>query len=97
MGSHLRAGAPVVHHRRSLVPVTRSFLLRLPGTQAGLAWNRPIGVRIEDSAGRRWLRITDPTRRIQVGLLAAGVAAAVVVGSLAKRRRPRRGFLGRLR
>ena len=86
-------GAPVSHRGRALLPMARSFLLRLPGQGAGLVWNRPVGVRIEDSEGARWLRITDPTRRIQLGLLAAGLAAAFVVSRVrARRRRPRRLF-----
>ena len=93
--SHLRSGTPVVHQGRTLVPVTRSFLLRLPGQQGGLVWNRPVGVRVQEPSGARWLRVTDPTRRIQVGILAAGVATAFLVGSIAKRRRPRRRFLGK--
>ena len=95
MKNRLQAGAPVAHHDRTLIPMTRSFLLRLPGDFGGLVWNRPVGVRVQDPSGARWLRITDPTRRIQVGILAAGVATAFLVGSLAKRRRPRRGFLGK--
>lgn len=95
VGSRIQAGAPVAHQGRTLVPVTRSFLLRLPGKHGGLVWNRPVGVRIQEPTGARWLRVTDPTRKIQVGILAAGVATAFLVGSIAKRRRPRRRFLGR--
>jgi len=73
--------------------MARSFLLRLPGESGALVWNRPVGVRVEDPSGARWLRITDPTRRIQLGLLAAGLAAAFVVGRGRTRRRPRRRFL----
>ena len=76
-----------------LLPTARSFLLRLPGEGGGLVWNRPVGVSIQDASGRRWLRITDTTRRIQLGLLAAGLAAAFLVRR-AKRRRPRRRLLG---
>lgn len=89
MESTVRSGVPVSHRGRSLVPMARSFLLRLPGEGAGLIWNRPVGVRVEDQTGARWLRITDPTRRIQLGLLAAGLAAAFIV-SRARRRRPHR-------
>jgi hypothetical protein len=53
-----------------------------------------VGVRIQESSGaQRWLRITDPTRRIQLGLLAAGLTAAFLIGR-AKLRRPRRRRLG---
>lgn len=77
-----------------LLPMARSFLLRLPGDRAALLWNRPVGVRIQESSGaQRWLRITDPTRRLQLGLLAAGLTAAFLVRR-AKRRRPRRKLFG---
>jgi hypothetical protein len=90
MATQTRNGASVTHRGRTLIPVARSFLLRLPGQGAGLVWNRPVGVHVEDSSGARSLRITDPTRRIQLGLLAAGVAAAFVVSRVrSRRRRPR--------
>ena len=93
METKLQTGSPVSHRGRTLVPMARSFLLRLPGQGAGLVWNRPAGVRVDDPSGARWLRITDPTRRVQLGLLAAGLAAAFVVSRVrARRRRPRRIF-----
>ena len=91
MRSRTRTDAPLAHQGRTLVPVARSFLLRSPGERGGLVWNRPAGVRVEDAAGTRWLPISDPTRRIQLGLLAAGLAAAFFVRR-ARRRRPRRLF-----
>jgi hypothetical protein len=76
-----------------LLPMARSFLLRLPGDRAAFVWNRPVGVRIQESSGAtRWLRVTDPTRRIQLGLLAAGLAAAFVVSRVRKGRPKRRLF-----
>ena len=91
----LRIAAPVTHEGRVLLPMARSFLLRLPGDRAALLWNRPAGVRIQDASGTRWLRIPDTTRRIQIGLLAAGAATAFLVRQ-AKRRRARRGLLARV-
>ena len=85
-------GASIVHHGRRLVPATRSFLLRLPGEHGGLVWNRPAGVRVEGASGTSWIPIIDPTRRIQLGLLAAGLTAAFLVHRA--RRRPRRRFFG---
>jgi hypothetical protein len=68
--------------------MARSFLLRLPGEAGGFVWNRPVGLRVEEPSGSRTLRITDRTRRIQLGLLAAGLAAAFFVRRA--RRRPKR-------
>ena len=96
METKLRTGSPVSHRGRTLVPMARSFLLRLPGKGAGLVWNRPAGVRVEDPSGARWLRITDRTRRIQWSLLAAGLAATFVVAR-ARRQRPKRGLFQRFR
>ena len=84
----IRQGERISHLGRMLVPMTRSFLLRLPGESGGLVWNQPAGVRVEDGSGTRLLRITDPTRRIQLGLLAAGLATAFFVGR-ARLRKPR--------
>ena len=91
MKTRTLSGVPVSHQGRTLVPMARSFLLRLPGDYGTLVWNRPAGVRVEEASGlTRFLRVTDPTRRIQIGLLAAGLAAAVVVGRARKRRSRRR-------
>ena len=76
--------------------MARSFLLRLPGEAGGLVWNRPVGLRVEEPSGSRTLRITDPTRRIQLGLLAAGLAVAFLVRR-ARRRRTRRRLLWKRR
>jgi hypothetical protein len=86
----LQTHEPVSHQGRTLVPMARSFLLRLPGEAGALLWNRPVGLRVEEPSGSRTLRITDPTRRIQLGLLAAGLVAAFFVRR-ARRRRSRRG------
>jgi hypothetical protein len=88
-------GASIAHHGRRIVPAARSFLLRLPGEYGGLVWNRPAGVRVEEESGARWVPITDRTRRIQIGLLAAGLAAAFLVGRA--RSRSRRRVFGRRR
>jgi len=76
--------------------MARSFLLRLPGESGGLVWNRPVAVRVDEGAETRLLRITDPTRRIQLGILAAGLATAFFVGR-ARLRKPRRPRLRILR
>ena len=94
MESKLRIASPLTHEGRVLLPMARSFLLRLPGDRAAFLWNRPVGVRVQEPSGAlRFQRITDPTRRIQLGLLAAGLAAAFVIRR-AKRRRPRRKIFG---
>jgi hypothetical protein len=85
--------ASIKHFGRRILPATRSFLLRWPGEHGGLVWNRPIGVRVEDESGERWIPITDPTRRIQIGLLAAGLTAAFLVHRA--RRKPRRNLFRR--
>jgi len=82
-----RAGSGIEHEGRVLVPVARSFLLRPSWARAGLVWNRPLGVRVEDASGKRWIPIVDSTRRIQWALLAAGLAAAWLVRRAGRRRR----------
>jgi hypothetical protein len=70
-------GRPIEAGGRILVPVAESLRLRAPGGVGGLVWNRPVGVRIEEADGSRYLPIRDRTREIQWLLLGIGLAAAL--------------------
>jgi hypothetical protein len=72
-----------------LTPMSKATRLRIPGTNAGLVWNRPASVVAEYSDGETVvLPILDYTRIAQVALLGAalGAAAAWLLSDAAQRR-----------
>jgi hypothetical protein len=79
------AGEPLRAGDRTVVPLARGWQLRLPGGRAGAFWLRPAGVAVRERGGRRFLPVRDPTRWLQLALLAAGLAAFALL------RRRRRG------
>ena len=72
-----RFGRAIEAGGRILVPVAASLRLRAPGGAGGLVWSRPVGVRIEEAEGSRYLPIRDRTRELQWLLLGIGLAAAL--------------------
>lgn len=92
----MRFGRPIEALGRTLVPVTSALCLRAPGGLGGLVWNRPAGVRIEDTEGSHWLPVRDRTRELQWLLLGVGLAAGVWIrASRRANRNRRRARLGR--
>jgi len=89
------AGEPIACEDYALVPVARSLRLTLPGLTAGVVWGRPVGLWIDKDATRRFLRISDPTRWIQWGLLGAGLAAGIALRASSRRRAERRRLFRR--
>jgi hypothetical protein len=69
-----KRGETVRHGGRLLVPLGRSWSLRLPGRRAAFTWNRPLGVEVEGAGEKVFLPIPDWTRRLQWALLAVGFA-----------------------
>jgi len=69
----------IEHGERTLIPLARTLRLRLPGVAAGMVWSRPFGVVVKEGASHRFVRVVDPTRRIQWALLAGGLTAAILV------------------
>ncbi len=64
--------------QRRVAPVARQWNLPWPG--GGLVWMRPYAVVVEETGGSSSaLRVRDRTRRIQLGLLGVGVAAALLI------------------
>jgi hypothetical protein len=74
----IRLGEKVTHGERVLIPLSRSLRLRMPGHAGGLVWNRPFGIVVREGASSRLVRVVDATRWIQMSLLAAGIAGAVL-------------------
>ncbi len=85
-----KAGEPLEIPGGRVRLLSRVLALRWP-RRGGLIWNRPIGVVVEDEAGRRrFVPICDPTRRLQCLILAAGLAAAVFIRLAPRRPRAKR-------
>jgi hypothetical protein len=82
-----RAGAGLEAGERVLVPLTRTVLLRAPGIGAALRWHRPWGVLVKAGSSSRFVRVPDLSRRIQLGILGAGLVAAFLVRARDRRRR----------
>jgi hypothetical protein len=58
-----RQGEPIAFKSVRLVPITRTFSIRIPGFPAILVWNRPVSVRVIGSDGQEQiLPIQDVTR-----------------------------------
>lgn len=73
------AGEPVVAGDVKIYPVSRSYRLNFPSGNGGIVWNRPRSVIVEDAMGRRQIiPIHDYTRRMQIGILGAGLITAVL-------------------
>lgn len=90
-----RAGDPIPAGDTTIVPLAKSYQLRLPGKVGGVIWNRPASVVVQTAVGQEYiLPIRDVTRRAQFALLGgsllAGLLAWLVVRgknqSLEKRR-----------
>lgn len=78
-----RTGDPIDARGATFVPVARSVRLQLWGR--GVIWNRPVGVLSGD--GGILVPIRDRTRRLQLSLLGAGLAGALVLRLIRRRRR----------
>jgi hypothetical protein len=82
-------GTPIALPERVLIPVSRALRVRLPGGAGGLVWSRPFGVEINERWLSRFVRVPDRTRKIQIRLLATGLAAAVLLRLLRSARTKR--------
>lgn len=72
------AGDPITVNDYKVYPIARSYRLNIPGINGGIIWNRPHAVIVEDSGGnRRVIPVADPTRRLQITII-----AAALIGSL---------------
>jgi len=85
-------GAPIVVGDRQIVPVAQavSFTARRPWGGVGFVWNRPVAVLEVTEAGRQRIPVRDVTRRIQIGLLVAGLLISLMIRLAARQRVSRR-------
>jgi hypothetical protein len=62
------AGQPIRAGAMTVTPRSRYLAVRWPG--GGWVWNRPAAVDVEGAGRAERLAISDPTRVVQIGLLA---------------------------
>jgi hypothetical protein len=86
-----KAGDPIPVKGGKIIPFARIFRLKIPGIQGGVIWNRPSALLVIDDDGQEMLYpIHDETRRLQLGLLGAGLLAGILISvwyKLSNRRR----------
>ena len=73
------AGEPIKVNDLTIYPVARSYRLDIPAIRGGFTWNRPLAVIVEGNDGsRQILPIIDRTRQVQIAILSAGFASALL-------------------
>lgn len=74
-----REGMPVPMGSFTLTPISRAFIIQIPGLRGGLVWNRPSAVRLTRADGsRQWIPVRDVTRLTIFGIAALSVIAAIL-------------------
>jgi uncharacterized spore protein YtfJ len=72
------AGEPITLETATLIPLTRSLRLMIPGIPAGLIWNRPVAMVIRDKAGsEQVIPVRDRTRKAVLALWGAAVGSTL--------------------
>jgi hypothetical protein len=78
-----REGIPVRMGSFSLTPISRAFIIQIPGLHGGLVWNRPSAVVITRADGsQQWVPVMDVTRLTLFGIAALTVMTAILAGIL---------------
>ena len=74
------AALPVKAKDLQLIPLAQSVRIGLPGLPAGLIWNRPTAVIVQDDMGEQQvLPIQDVTRNLQLLLLGLGLVGSLMI------------------
>jgi len=64
-----------------ITPQTRVLKIQLPGSHAGLIWNRPKAMIVRTADGQKsTLPVRDVTRIVIWGMLAGGLLGAILIG-----------------
>ncbi len=75
-----REGMPVALDRVIMTPLSRAFIIQIPGLKGGLVWNRPAGVRLNHLDGtEEYVPIRDVTRLTIFGIAGLSLLAAILV------------------
>ena len=79
--------APLLSGDAEVVVRSRAIQLPLPFAHGGFIWNRPVSVSVRrPGVPDQTLPVRDLTRILQLALLALGLAAGLVFGSLMRAR-----------
>ncbi len=83
----LQEGKPVIAGEQKVTVISKMLKLQVAGLPVGLVWNRPTAVRVQtEGAGEVTLPVSDETRRLQILLLALGIAGSIIISALLRRR-----------
>ena len=78
---------PILSGDAEVVVRARAVHIPLPFAHGGFIWNRPVSVRVRrPGVSEQTLPVRDVTRLLQLALLALGLAAGLVFGSLLRAR-----------
>ncbi len=76
-------GEPIEHMDHSIIPISKSLIIRLPF--GGFVWNRPVAIEVYESGESRRIPIVDVTLLAQISLLFSGLAAAGIIHLVSRR------------
>jgi hypothetical protein len=83
----LLESAPILSGDAAVVVRARAVHIPLPFAHGGIIWNRPVSVLVRrPGLSDLTLPVHDVTRLLQLALLALGLAAGLVFGSLMRAR-----------
>ena len=83
----IQRGEPVTAGETQVTPLTKTFMLPIPGISGGLVWNRPFAVEVRTAGGEVWsLPVPDVTRQAQIALLAMGLIGVLLIGLVSRKR-----------
>jgi hypothetical protein len=88
-----RQGEPVLVAGRRITLLSKALVIRLPGFNGGLIWNRPASVLVTSEDGQEQsLPVVDVTRMAIWNMLGASMAFFLVIGLFRLvRRKPAQG------
>ncbi len=82
----IRTGATRQVGDYQITPQTRVLMMRLPGQNGGLIWNRPKAVIVRTPSGDEYsLPVRDVTRIAIWAMLAGGIAGAILIGLMRRK------------
>ena len=81
-------GEPVQAGEVSITPVSRAWMIQLPGWMGGFVWNCPAGVKVRvPGEFEKYLPVRDLTRYVIWTIFGAALASSLVMLLLRRRRR----------
>lgn len=75
-----RAGDPIKAGNTKVIPFSQALIVRLPGLNGGLIWNRPVSALFVSPEGQEQVvPIQDVTRQIQFAFLGVGLLGSFLM------------------